>query len=441
MRKLILLLVVPALWAAPKVQSQERNIQADYLDSLYEAWAQDRLMIPVKLCFDLPDSSLTSPGQLTDSVYASRLQSICTVMELTYNQQVKRYIKTYVEDRKQQVALMLALADYYFPMLEEILIQEGLPTELKYMPVIESGLNPVATSRVGAQGLWQFMYRTARSYGLTMNSFIDERWDPLKSSYAAVSYLKDLYAIYGDWYLVIAAYNCGPGNVNKAIRRAGGKTNYWDIYYFLPSETRGYVPAFIAAVYAMNFHHLHQIEPAMADLPVLTDTIWIERDLHLKQVSEVMQIPLNSLKKLNPQYRRNIIPGVGGPYVLQLPFDRVTEFIDLKDSIHAYQQEYYFSSLNASRSPSAGSYIPDPPKGDNISLEYTVKSGDVLGFIAEWYDVGLSRLRYWNNLYGNTIRVGQKLTVYVPADKADWYRRINEMSFSQKQAMNQAGNN
>jgi len=418
---------------------QTDSTQFRNLDSLYQVWAEDRLFIDIEMVSSEQDTTDNYEDQLLDSVYASRLAAIPTVIDLTYNKHVKRHIELYVVKRRKQVELMLGLADYYFPIFEEALIKEGLPLELKYMPVIESGLNPVATSSVGAQGLWQFMYRTAKSYGLEINSYVDERWDPVRSSQAAVQYLKDLFDIYGDWYLVIAAYNCGPGNVNKAIRRSGGKRNYWDIYYHLPRETRGYAPAFIGAIYAMNFHHSHKIEAALSEIPPLVDTVWIDRDLHFKQVSEILQIPSSLVQKLNPQYRRNIVPGVGGPYALQLPIEFVADFVSLQDSVADHNREKYFSQANLNKSPRYSSYIPDPPKGNYITLNYTIKSGDNLGFIAEWYDVGLSRLKYWNNIYGNRIRAGQKLKVYVPNDKVEKYRKVNTLSFAQKQEIEGKG--
>lgn len=410
---------------------QERN-----LDSLYCAWAEDRLLVPVGYTGEPIDSLIQPTTAISDSMYKERLRSIPTVVDLTFNTQVKSFIEMYTQKRRAQVELMLGLADYYFPIFEEVLMEEGLPMELKYVPVIESGLNPVATSRAGAQGLWQFMYGTAKAYGLQMNSFVDERWDPVKSSKAAVRYLKDLFAIYGDWHLVIAAYNCGPGNVNKAIIRAGGKRNYWDVYYFLPRETRGYVPAFIAAIYVMNYHHAHRLIPTPLESVYSVDSVWVKEDIHLKQISEVLEFSLTDLQRLNPQYRRNIIPTAGGPYAIRLPNDYALEFVRLEDSIANFKRSTYFSQANLNKSPSYAKYTPDAPGANYKALSYKVKSGDNLGFIADWYDVGLSRLRYWNNIYGNTIRVGQKLTVYVPKAIADRYENIDKMSFSEKQANN-----
>ncbi|MCK5821627.1 MAG: transglycosylase SLT domain-containing protein [Bacteroidales bacterium] len=416
-------------------QNEVLNIQVRNLDSLYIAWVEDRLMAPVTYAGNANDSLLPHWGKLPDSVYKQRLEAIPSVLDLTFNSRVKSFIEMYTQKRRAEVELMLGLADYYFPIFEKALADQGLPLELKYMPVIESGLNPVASSRVGAQGLWQFMYGTAKAYGLQMNSFVDERWDPVKSSQAAVQYLKDLFEIYGDWHLVIAAYNCGPGNVNKAIRRTGGKRNYWDIYYHLPKETRGYVPAFIASIYAMNYHHAHRMTPLATEYAAQIDTVWVEQDVHLKQISEVLDISFIDLKRLNPQYRRSIIPGVGGPYVVSLPNDKALDFVSLKDSIVQYKRDVYFSRANLNKSPSYSKYIPDAPKGNYVALTYKVKSGDNLGYIAEWYDVGLSRLRYWNNIYKSMIRVGQKLTVYVPKNSKSKYEKIDTMSFAEKQAL------
>lgn len=411
------------------------DIQARNLDSLYIAWTEDRLMVPVGYAGNPGDSLLPHWGKLPDSVYQQRLRAIPSVVDLTFNSRIKSFIEMYTQKRRSQVELMLGLADYYFPVFEKALAEQGLPLELKYLPVIESGLNPVATSRVGAQGLWQFMYGTAKAYGLQMNSFVDERWDPVKSSQAAVQYLKDLFEIYGDWHLVIAAYNCGPGNVNKAIRRTGGKRNYWDIYYHLPRETRGYVPAFIASIYVMNYHYAHRLTPMPTEYNVAIDTVWVEQDIHLKQISEILEISLLDLQRLNPQYRRNIIPGIGGPYALTLPSDCALDFVSLEDSIAQYNRATYFSQANLNKSPSYSRYIPDAPKGNYVALTYRVKSGDNLGYIAEWYDVGLSRLRYWNNIYRSMIRVGQKLTVYVPKSSKSQYEKIDHLSFTEKQAL------
>ena len=252
--------------------------------------------------------------------------------------------------RREQVAYMLTLGDYYFPLFEEMLDRHGLPLELKYLPVIESALNPVAVSRMGATGLWQFMLKTGQGYGLEVNSLVDERRDPYKSTEAAVRYLKDLYSIYGDWNLVIAAYNCGPGNVNKAIARSGGKQDYWEIYYRLPRETRGYVPAFIAANYIMNYYAEHNICPMKPNDFQALDTVHVNQEIHFGQIAEILDIPVNELQRLNPQFKRDIVPGNYKPYALVLPTKKMIAFIDKKDEILNCRRSAYFAHrLNTDR--------------------------------------------------------------------------------------------
>ncbi len=367
-----------------------------------------------------------------DSVYIERLRRIPSVVELSFNRVVRNYINVYTLQRRENVEVMLGLADYYFPIFEQIFDERGLPTELKYMAIIESALNPRAVSRVGAVGLWQFMYGTGRMYKLTINSLVDERRDPIRSTHAAAQYLHDLYNIYKDWVLVIAAYNCGPGNVNKAIRRSGYKRNYWDIYYYLPRETRGYLPAYIAASYVMNYYREHNLVPRSIHLPRAIDTLMISRELHLRQVSEVLNIPVELLRDMNPQYRRDIIPARGTRYPLALPLEYTTQFLDLEETIFAYKDSIYLSEENLTVNPTVSHYVPEPPSG-KTKLTYTVKPGDNLGYIAEWYHVNLSDLRYWNNIRRNLIRSGQKLSVYVSPSRAEQYRKIDDMTFEEKQ--------
>lgn len=409
----------------------------DRLDSLFLRWYTETSSpeYPDSLALDtLPHCAVTVP----DSVYLQRLKQLSEVsaMEMPFNSKVKAHINLYVNRKRVLSETILGLEEYYFPLFEEVLDREGLPMELKYMPVIESALNPKAFSRAGASGLWQFMYYTGKQYGLKVNSFVDERRDPRKSTEGAVNYLKDLYAIYGDWYLVIAAYNCGPGNVNKAIRRSHGAKDYWAIYYHLPRETRGYVPAFIAVNYMMNYHEEHNLYPRKPDLPHLVDTLQIKENVHLSQVSEVLKIPLELVRLLNPQYRKDIIPGGTKVYDLRLPIEFVADYIDLKDSIVLYKKDQYLLAKRESVSPNSKSgYAPVSPNG-RAKLVYKVKSGDNLGFISDWYDVRLSDLRYWNNIYRNMIRVGQKLVIYVPKNKQSVYQDINQMTFAEKQKSN-----
>jgi membrane-bound lytic murein transglycosylase D len=256
----------------------------------------------------------------------------------------------------------------------------------------------------------------------------------VKATHAAAKYIKDLYDIYKDWILVIAAYNCGPGNVNKAIRRSGNKKNYWEIYYRLPRETRGYIPQYIAATYSMNFYQEHNIMPVTLNIPIATDTIMVNEDIHLTQISEVMGISLGELRALNPQYRTGLIPGSSKPLALTLPMSHLGDFIDLNDTIRSYKSDIYLSKTTRIADPSRTVYTPVDIK-DKTKLFYIVKEGDNLGFISEWYRVGLSELRYWNNIYRNTIRIGQQLVVYVDPAKSEYFSKVNSMSFADKQKM------
>lgn len=401
------------------------------LDSLLNLWAIKHSQRTQKST----DASISFPSDLPDSVYIKRLEQIPSGVSLSYNKIVKNYIKLYTQRRRKQVGVMLGLAEYYFPIFEEILDREGLPQELKYLPIIESALNPRALSRAGASGLWQFMYGTGKMYKLNINSLVDERRDPIQASIAAVKFLKDLYRIYGDWQLVIAAYNCGPGNVNKAIRRSGGKRNYWDIYYRLPRETRGYVPAFIAATYAFNYSSQHNLKAQPCGFPLACDTIMVNKQLHFDQISAVLNIPKEQLREMNPQYRADIIPANHHSYALKIPMARTSDFIDLQDSIYAYKKTYYFNLKDKIVNPRDRyqKYAHSTPK-NRSRIYYKVKSGDAIGLIASWFHIRTSDLRYWNNIRRNLIKVGQRLVVYVPKNKANFYKRIDSMSFAQKQA-------
>jgi membrane-bound lytic murein transglycosylase D len=400
------------------------------LDSLTNDWYVN-LTLNGNSGTEVDDSVIV---EFPDSIYWARISRINSVVSLDYNKIVRNFIHVYTGKQQDKFRIILGLQNYYFPMIEDIFDSYGIPAELKYMAVIESALNPNAVSKMGATGLWQFMYSTGRMYGLTVNSIIDERRDPVKATYAAAKYLKDLYNIYDDWMLVIAAYNCGPGNVNKAIRRSGNKKDYWEIYYRLPKETRGYIPLYIAATYAMNYYPEHKIKPIYVDLPFATDTIIINKDIHLSQISEVLEIPLGELKALNPQYRTGLIPGSSKPMSLTLPITNLGHFIDLRDTIVNYKSDVYLSSSSRIVNPTQSTYQTPDVKG-KTQLIYIVKSGDNLGYIAEWYKIGLSSLRSWNNIYGNTIREGQKLVIYVDPATSDYYSNVNNMSFAQKQEM------
>ena len=273
----------------------------------------------------------------TPEEYIDRLRRMPTVMEMGYNDIVQRFIDRYMARLRHSVSYMLGATNFYVPIFEEALEAYQVPLELKYLPVIESALNPSAVSRVGATGLWQFMLGTGKQYGLEVNSLVDERRDPVRSSYAAARYLRDLYRIFGDWNLVIAAYNCGPGNINKAIHRSGGEKDYWRLYPYLPAETRGYVPAFIAANYAMTYYCEHGICPMSTKLPLETDTVVVDRDVHLEQIAKVLDLDIEMLRSLNPQYRRDIVPGATKKYAIRLPMADTGRFIDMQDSIYSYR--------------------------------------------------------------------------------------------------------
>lgn len=398
------------------------------LDSLVNIWYISKLIEENQLtAYDAPPLV-----EFPDSVYRERLKAIQSLVNLPYNSIVRNHIHVYTGRKRDRFEIMLGLREYYFPMIEDIFDSYGLPTELKYMAVIESALNPNAVSRVGATGMWQFMYSTGRQYGLTINSIVDERRDPVKATHAAARYIKDLYRVYKDWGLVIAAYNCGPGNVNKAIRRSGNRKDYWEIYYRLPRETRGYLPGYIAATYAMTYFKEHNIKPVKVTFPLVTDTIMVTYDIHLQQISEVLSVPYDELRTLNPQYRAGIIPGSSMPMPLTLPLIKTGEFITLQDSIASYRADHYLKPQTQTASPTRSTYIPPDIKG-KAKLIYTVKEGDNLGYIASWYNVGLSNIRYWNNIYRNTIRIGQNITVFVDPSRKDYYDAVNSLSFEEKQ--------
>lgn len=404
------------------------------LDSLLNLWYVNQSLEAATDDYD-PEADTLLPD-FPDSVYIQRLSEIPSVVDLTYNRIVKNYINVYARKRREQVRVMLGLSDYYFPIFEEVFDAYGVPYELKYLSIIESALNPRAVSRASAVGIWQFMFSTGSHYGLTINSLVDERRDPIAATHSAARYLVDLHRIYKDWTLALAAYNCGPGNVNKAIRRSGGKREFWDIYYYLPRETRGYVPAFIAATYVMNYYPEHLITRAPLKLPRFTDTIRVHEPVHLKQVAEVLGIPIGQLRDMNPQYRQDIVPATASRgYAIKIPREQTAAFIDLQDSILAYKDSVFFDQVRLVATPQryAASYRVELPSDQYDKLIYTVKSGDNVGYIADWYDVRASDLRYWNNIRRNLIRTGQTLVIYKPKGNSARYQGVDRMSFTEKQ--------
>lgn len=347
---------------------------------------------------------------LPDSVYKARLQALPCVIELPYNERVRAFILRYVKRSPKQVARMMRMSEYYFPLFEDVLGHYDLPYELKYLPIIESALNPIARSHVGAAGLWQFMPATGKLFGLEVNSLVDERMDPLKSTEAACRFLSSMYAIYHDWNLVIAAYNCGAGNVNKAIRRAGGKRDFWSIYPFLPRETRNYVPIFIAANYAMNYGQEHGICKApIEDKAMVTDTIRTNQRMHLQQISDNLGIEMAELRRLNPQYSRDILPG-GSMYTLCLPADKMGPFIDMQDSIIAYKADSLINNRRAEIDMAKVTSVSGAYRVNGVTY-YKIKRGDTLGGIAKKFHCTVKQLKQWNGLKNDNIREGQKLKI------------------------------
>lgn len=363
-------------------------------------------------------------------VYKDRLRRLPTAMEMPWNEIVQKFIDRYSGRLRRSVSYMLGANNFFMPIFEQALEVYGIPLELKYLPVIESALNPKAVSRVGATGLWQFMIATGKRYGLKVTTMIDERRDPIKASYAAAHYLSDLYKIFGDWNLVIAAYNAGPENIRKAIQRAGGVNDYWQIYPYLPSETRGYVPAFIAANYIMNYYCEHNICPMRTDLPVQSDTIMLYRDVHFEQVSNVIGISMDQLRSLNPQYRRDVVTGYSEPTDLRLPSEYINAFIENEDSIYAFNADqlmkraevavnedapvYRSSSSSSSSSRGKASRKSKKSKKSKRSRggsSVTIKNGDTLSAIAKRNHTTVAKLKKLNKISGSSIRAGKKLKV------------------------------
>lgn len=343
-------------------------------------------------------------ANIPDSVYIRRLRDLASPVQLPYNDAVKAVIVRYLSNKNNLVGRILALSKYYFPIIEDELLREGLPIELRMLPVIESALAPTAISRAGAGGLWQFMPSTGKYYGLEVNSLVDERFAPIPSTRAACKYLRDLYSIYNDWTLAIAAYNCGPGNVNKALARAGKDCKtFWDVYYYLPSETRSYVPAFVAASYVCAYHKQHGIEVNPSPLPVATDTVTVNRIMHLEQVSSTIDVPIDMLRQLNPQYKMDIVPATNRPYALILPTQFVSRYIENEPAIMAKDSTYLKEFINPDNI--------DKKRVERQTTTYTVKSGDTLGKIAARYHVTVKDLMRWNGLKNDRLRIGQKLKI------------------------------
>lgn len=387
----------------PAITSEPADEPLDSIDIRLFEWMMAGL--DTTTCVGSPDTTA-----LADSIYKQRLQALPCIIELPYNPIAKRYIQRYIKHGPRQTARIMRESEYFFPIFEEALGRHNLPYELKYVPVIESALRPTARSKAGAAGLWQFMPATAKRYGLEVNSLVDERLDVYKSTEAACVFLQALYTIFGEWNLAIAAYNCGPGNVRKAIQYAGGKRDFWSIYPYLPHETRMYVPLFIASNYVFGYAGEHGIcaDTIRADR-MLTDTIVIKDRMHLRQVAEVLDIPIEDLRYLNPQYTRDILPG-NKAYRLCLPMEQTAGFISQQDTIIAYNAKQLIYDRRAEidmaqKTSVAGGYTV------NGKMYYKIKQGDTLGSIAKKFHVTVSQLQKWNRLTGTNIYAGKNLRV------------------------------
>lgn len=390
--------------------AEPRQNTPQQIDSLLAMWRATTTKASYERYFDefLNVTEAIDPkSDSADSLYIARLNALMSPVPMHYNHEVRTAIERF---SSAGYAEKMSYAYHYFPMIEEELINAGLPVELRAMVIIESGLNPLATSKAGAKGLWQFMPRTGKEYGLEINSMVDERCNPLLATRAACKYLKNMYDMYGDWTLAIASYNCGPGNVNKAITRSGGnresyKGDFWDIYYNLPRETRSYVPLFMGATYAFAYHKAHGVEYTTPPMPLAVDTVMINRPLHLEQVSSTIDVDLELLKMLNPQYTLQIIPATTKSYALTLPTERLTDFIANEEAIHAKDSIYlkeYLVPENIEKKKST----PPPAK------YHTVKKGETLGAIARRYGKTVKQLMNWNGIRNaNTLRIGQRIRV------------------------------
>lgn len=384
-------------------EASQEEYTAEQTDSLLSEWYARKQAETFQSISEYDMDSVRFTTNVPDSVLVERLSRMNSFITLPFNSTVKNYMILYSEKNPRKTEQLLGLATHYFPIFEEIFDRYDMPLELKYMAVIESALNPLARSRAGAHGMWQFMYRTAKLYDLKINSFVDERLDVEKSAEAAAKYLQDAYNIFGDWALAISSYNCGAGNVNKAIRRSGGRRDFWSVYPYLPRETRGYVPAFVGAMYAMTYYKEYGLVPEQITLPAHADTFEIHHNLHFKQIQAVVGTPIEVIKELNPQYTHDIVPGNEGTYLLRLPFSYTNAFIDAGDSLYRYKADTLLSE-KVLKSIKNG--------GDGESIRYKVRSGDNLSAIGARYHVSVSQLKKWNGLKSNNLRIGQMLTIY-----------------------------
>ena len=419
-RTIVLIFSITLPWLLPAqtdtnitLVETDFNEFVSFTDSLLHLWYNQNVTFNKDLEQDFFKNDTSSAPFFSDEVLLTQLNRMNTYIEMTFNNITKQYIDFYARKRRNLVSYMIGNSDYYFPYFEEALDRYGLPLELKYLPVIESALNPRAYSRARAVGLWQFILPTAKLYKLNVTSFIDERMDVIKASDAAARYLRDLYNVFQDWHLAIAAYNCGPGNINRAIKRSG-KTTYWGMYNYLPRETRGYVPAFIGAAYTFHYYKELNITPRKTYMPARVDTIYVDKMLHLRQVSELLNIPFELLQLINPQYKKDIIPALPEqPLPLYLPVEYISNFIALGNSVYKYKDTLFFKTIRP------GLYVSASNNNyEEVAIYHKVKSGETLSSIATKYHVSVSNLRTWNNIRAKQgIRAGRNLVLFVVRKK------------------------
>jgi membrane-bound lytic murein transglycosylase D len=398
-----------------------KNEMAAHIDSL---WMKEltNLELYNDITSDIENINLDTKVdyELSTELLKSRLEDMNakSPFKIVYNESLENVIKSFLKYRKQSFGRLMAISEYYFPMFEEAFAKGNVPLEIKYLSIVESALNPKAVSRMGATGLWQFMYHTGKQYNLKIDSYVDERSDPLKSTAAAAKYMSNMYAVFGDWELVLASYNSGPGNVSKAIRRSGGKQSYWDIRKYLPKETQGYVPAFLATMYLYEYHKEHGIK---ADKAVVqhfaTDTIMIKKQMSFKQIADLLDVPVSQLQLLNPSYKLNVVPFYHDEnHYIRLPREKIAAFVSNEDKMYAYVQH------EIDRKENPFEYSSTVAKNDENMTEtktisrsktkyYKVRRGDNLGSIANKYDVDIAEIKKWNRLRSNTIAYGKTLKI------------------------------
>jgi membrane-bound lytic murein transglycosylase D len=418
MKKIVCLLFVKLFITCALAQEQP---QVDSLEFKADGTFHEEMLKEMDALLDLwyikKQMGSINAGQLTDSneedclddsVLINRFKNLHTVFPLVFNSDIKSKVELYVCKRKRTSSVILGLSQYYYPWMREIFDRYGVPEELIYLTIVESALNSLAVSRAGATGIWQFMYATGKAYQLEVNTFVDDRRDPFKATDAAARHLRDLYNIFNDWGLAISAYNCGAGGVRKAIARSGGKTDFWSVKPYLPRETQNYFPYYIAALYLVNYHYEHGIPFAELKIPFAVDTIMVKKEVHLQQISELLEIDLEELKILNPQYKRLVIPAYTQPYPLRLKNADILRFIELEDSAYHYKYEEFFTPMKVYE----GLFTGTPTNSfDYKKVYHTVKQGETLVTIANKYGLSVVEIRKMNNLSSNTVKVKQKLFV------------------------------